>query len=71
MLAHDAACVGTASLHASTQSMWRGVVIQAALVSRLVQVPEAEEARMAQAAESLRDMGVEVPEGEEKLDSFC
>ena len=51
--------------------MWRGVVIQAALVSRLVQVPEAEEARMAQAAESLRDMGVEVPEGEEKLDSFC
>lgn len=33
--------------------------------------PDAEEARMAQAAESWRDMGVEVPEGEEKLDSFC
>lgn len=34
-------------------------------------IPEAEEARIAQAAESWRDMGVEVPEGEEKLDSFC
>ena len=36
-----------------------------------VTIPEAEEARMAQAAESWRDVGVEVPEGEEKLDSFC
>ena len=34
-------------------------------------IPEPEEARIAQAAESLRDIGVEVPEGEEKLDSFC
>ena len=42
-----------------------------ALLQTRLRLPEAEEARMAQAAESLRDMGVAVPEGDEKLDSFC